>query len=355
MPDPRIVQAMEKYRAAVLRLEAESAGRLIEAYARIFSKLQTEIRALEADMAALGDNPTVAQVRQLERFKALLKQSAGEMDKYAAVLENEIEAGRARAIAQALQQSKALVQAALPDLPPAVVAQLLGSFNRLDPSAILNLVGALHEGPLKELLDTFGQKAALKLGQVILEGVALGYNPNKVARAMSDILGGNLTRALTIARTEMLRAYRTANLANYAANGGVVKAWRWSATRSAQSPCCLACLALDGQEFPLDQGFMQAHPNCRCAPEPVTLTYKDLGFDVVEAGPPRVDGKAWFETLSESEQEKFFSKAAWRAFKDGAVDLDDFIGKRTSQDWGDAYIEKSLLDILGAGAAQFYN
>lgn len=353
MPDPRIVQAMEKYRAAVLRLEAESAGRLIEAYARIFSKLQTELRALEADIAALGDNPTVAQVRQLERFKALLKQSAGEMDKYAAVLENEIEAGRARAIAQALQQSKALVQAALPDLPPAVVAELLGSFNRLDPNAIMNLVGALHEGPLKELLDTFGQKAALKLGQVILEGVALGYNPNKVARAMSDILGGNLTRALTISRTEMLRAYRTANLANYAANSGIVKSWRWSCAKSDRT--CLACLALDGREFPVTQGFMEAHPNCRCTPEPVTVTYKDLGFDVAEAGPPRVSGAEWFETLSESEQEKFFSKAAWRAFKDGAVDLDDFIGKRTSQDWGDAYIEKSLLDILGAGAAQFYN
>lgn len=352
MPDPRIVQAMEKYRAAVLRLEAESAGRLIEAYARIFSKLQTEIRALEADMAALGDNPTVAQVRQLERFKALLKQSAGEMDKYAAVLENEIEAGRARAIAQALQQSKALVQAALPDLPPAVVAQLLGSFNRLDPSAILNLVGALHEGPLKELLDTFGQKAALKLGQVILEGVALGYNPNKVARAMSDILGGNLTRALTISRTEMLRSFRVASLSNYAANSEIVKGWKWSAAKSKDT--CLACLALDGQEFPLSQGFMPSHPNCRCAPEPITVSYKDLGFDVEEAGPERTNGKEWFSSLPENEQRGFFSKAAWRAFKDNAVSLDDFIGTRESKDWGYSYVEKSLRDILGKDAERYY-
>lgn len=103
----------------------------------------------------------------------------------------------------------------------------------------------------------------------------------------------------------------------------------------------------------MSQTFMPAHPNCRCAPEPVTVTYRDLGLDVDEVGPPRVAGKDWFGTLAQAEQRKFFSKAGWRAYQAGAVTLDDFIGVRPSKDWGDSYVEKSLKDILGSEAGKW--
>lgn len=351
MPDPKIVAAMDKYRNALLKADAAAATRLVNAYGRIFAKLQNDIRALEADIADLGDNPTRGQIVRLERYKALLEQTASEMDRYATILGNEVDANRALAIQNALGNNRALVQAALPNLPPAAQAQILAGFNRLNPAAIESILGALTDSPLSRLLENFGGRAAQDISNAILEGVALGYNPRKVAARIADVLGGNLTRSLTIARTETLRAYRTAALANYRSNSAVVKGWKWNSTKD--NVCCLACLALDGQTFSLDKNFMPAHPNCRCAPEPVTVSYKDLGLDVPDLE-PRTTATDWFNGLPETEQRQFFTAAAWRAYQDGAVGLTDFIGLQKSKDWGDAYVERSLKDILGNDANKYY-
>lgn len=353
MPDPQVYAAINKFRAALLTAESASAERLVNAYGNIFTKLQTDIRALEADIKELGDNPTRGQVVRLERYKALLTQTTEQMDRYAVVLENEVGTLRAKAIDDALNQSKSLVQAALPNLPPQVRATIMSSFNRLNPDAIEMLLGALQQGsPLTKLLDSYGADAASQISDVILQGVALGYNPTKVAARITQMMGGNLTRALTISRTEMLRAYRTANIANYQANSDVVKGWKWSAARD--SVTCLACLALDGQQFDISESFMPSHPNCRCSPTPVTVTYKDLGLDVPEQS-PRQTGQEWFNTLPDSQKQDYFSKGAWKAYQAGAVNLDDFVGQSESKAWGPAYVEKSLKEILGDGANQYYN
>lgn len=352
MPDASVYAAINKFRNGLIKAESASAERLVNAYASIFKKLQGDIRALEADIADLGEHPTRGQVVKLERYKALLTQTVEQMDRYAITLETEVSLLRQQAIQDALKQNKSLVQAALPTLPPKVNAQILASFNRLNPQAIETLLGALaKDSPLTKLLNHYGIDAASQISDVILQGVALGYNPTKVAARISQMMGMNLTRALTIARTEQLRAYRTANLSNYAANSDVVKGWKWSAAFDKNT--CLACLALDGQEFPLSQTFMQSHPNCRCAPTPITVTYKDLGLDVPDSA-PRQTAMEWFDELSEGEQKGFFSKAGWNAYQKGAVSIEDFVGKQQSKVWGDAFIERSLKDVLGADAQQYY-
>lgn len=353
MPEPQVYQAINKFRGALIKAEAASAERLVNAYAGIFRKLNNDLRALEADILEMGDAASVGKVKRLERYKALVTQTGEQMTKYAAMLESEVATLQAQAIQDALNQNRTLVQAALPNLPPTVRAQILTNFNRLNPQAIETLLGALgKDSPLTALLNTFGDVAAGQISDAILQGVALGYHPTKVAAQIVANMGMNLTRALTIARTEQLRAYRTANLANYAANSDVVKGWKWSATFDKRT--CLACMVLDGQAFPLSQSFMPSHPNCRCAPTPRTITYKDMGLDVPES-PARQTASEWFKTLPEAQQATFFSKAGWRAYKAGAVSLEDFVGTQKSNIWGDSFVERSLKDILGANAQKFYN
>ncbi len=261
MPQPAIYVSIQRFKNSLLAAEAESAGRLVNSYGRIYRGLSDQVRALEADIADLGDKPTRGQVVRLDRYKSLLGQTADEMDRYGAVLDHEVSGLRARAIADATAQSQTLVRLALPDLPPSVAKRLLAQFNRLPTEAVETMLGALaKDSPLAALLADYGDAAALDLGNTILDGVALGYNPKKIAAQMQRAMGGNLTRALTISRTETLRAYRTASLANYAANSDVVKGWRWMATKGTNPPPCLACLALDGREFKGEQ-FFQAHPN----------------------------------------------------------------------------------------------
>ena len=227
MPEPAVQAAITKFRSALLKAESASSERLVNAYASIFSKLQTDIRLLEADILEMGDEATTAKVRKLERYQELLQQTVTQMDKYAVLLESEVSTLQQQAIESALNQNKALIQAALPNLPKSVQASILSSFNRLNPEAIEALLGALSkDSPLTKLLNSFGTDAAAQISDAILQGVALGYNPKKVAATIVQNMGLNLTRALTIARTEQLRAYRTANISNYQANSDVVKGWK---------------------------------------------------------------------------------------------------------------------------------
>ncbi len=78
----------------------------------------------------------------------------------------------------------------------------------------------------------------------------------------------------------------------------------------------------------------------------MTVSYRDLGLNVDDA-PMRETARDWFATLPEAQQQTFFSKVAWDAYKAGDVTLDDFIGVSHSDDWGNAFIEKSLKAILG--------
>jgi hypothetical protein len=77
----------------------------------------------------------------------------------------------------------------------------------------------------------------------------------------------------------------------------------------------------------------------------VTVSYADLGLHVADA-PMRETGREWFATLDATEQKKFFSAEAWKAYQAGDVTLDDFIGVHKSKAWGDAYVERSLSAIL---------
>jgi len=52
-------------------------------------------------------------------------------------------------------------------------------------------------------------------------------------------------------------------------------------------------------------------------------------------------------------QDRNLGPAALRAYKSGAVSLDDFVGVEKSVDWGLTRYTRSLTEILGDRAAQF--
>lgn len=346
--EPLIVQSVNRFRAALLAAERESATRLVQSYGTIYERLQTLIRALEADITDLGEAATPGRVAKLARYKELMRQTAAEMDRFAVILENEVTQMRVLAARQATEQAASLMQMALPSMPDAARASIAAKFNRLPVEAVMNMLGQTAAGsPLTAIFEGYGAQAAQAMSEALLEGIALGYNPRKVAAMILQSLGGDLTRALAISRTEVMRAYRAATLASYRANSDVVKGWIWTVTKDTDPPPCLACLALDGQEFPLTEEFMPSHVNCRCSPRPRTITYREMGIDADDPPDGYETAAQWFESLPEIEQQKFFGKAAWEAYKNGEVKLTDFIGVQESAVWGKAYVERSLKDILG--------
>lgn len=67
------------------------------------------------------------------------------------------------------------------------------------------------------------------------------------------------------------------------ANSDIVKGWKWSSV--VENRTCVQCLSLDSADiiYKIDEGpEMPAHPRCRCFPELITKTFRELGVDVDE-------------------------------------------------------------------------
>src|SRR5690606_14899995 len=102
------------------------------------------------------------------------------------------------------------------------VQGVTAGFNRLPVEAVELMAGLAGNGsPLRQLLAQSWPLAADGLTNELVTGMALGYNPRKVARLMAQGATGSLDRMMVIARTEQLRVYRTANVSSYRASGVV--------------------------------------------------------------------------------------------------------------------------------------
>lgn len=79
-------------------------------------------------------------------------------------------------------------------------------------------------------------------------------------------------------------------------------------TRMLSPPSCSRCVVLAGKFYRWNTGF-QRHPRCDCRHIPTTED---------RAGDTRTDPKAYFHSLTRSEQDKVFTAAGAQAIRDGA-------------------------------------
>lgn len=250
----------------------------------------------------------------------------------------------------------ALTRQALSPVQATMLGMHLG-LGRPNPDAIARLIGRASNGqPLATLFQGFGAEAASAARKALLTGVALGQNPRAITTALMQALGISRNRALAIARTEMLGAYRDAALESYNANSDVVSGWIWSADQSANT--CAACLFMDGSFHTLDEG-MDSHVQCRCAMEPATRSWGDilgpLGFSdediadipetsaLVNRGPSGAD---WFAEQGADVQRNILgSQAAYDAYQKGDVTLGDFVGHTHDAQWGTSIVQRSWKQV----------
>lgn len=150
-------------------------------------------------------------------------------------------------------------------------------------------------------------------------------------------------RAVTVARTETLRAYREGNRASYQASG-VVAGWRWLATLTTRS--CAFCWSMHGSVHPLNAP-MATHPRCRCTSVPV-LKAAFGGDEPTQTGPDV------FAELDAAQQRAVLGGAKYRAYSAGAITLEDLAGTKRTREWGRVGYEKSLTAAVGADDARRY-
>lgn len=379
-----IEQLSAAFRLRLLRKERKAASEMVRAYHSAWLRVRKKLDLLEKERQRLlksGEPIPESWFYYNTHYQNLLKQIGDELGKYAAFAEDSVAKQQAEAIRIGLQDAEALALLSLGEIPAGINISWL----KLNTRAVETMVGMNQPGsPLHTLFSSFGDEG-LRLAQVALQdALILGQGARSVARALRDALGVSLTRALTIARTEVLRAYRTATIASYKENRHIVKGWRWMATLDGRT--CASCYAMHGQVFYFDgdpeSKEFATHQNCRCTLVSETLSWKEIGerygIDLSELDEREVEtmesllakgysedqakqylmrnltGEQAFALLDEKTQQDILGKAKFLAWKDGKFEFADLSAKTYDPIWGAGRKTASLTELLGWEEAKRY-
>jgi hypothetical protein len=210
-------------------------------------------------------------------------------------------------------------------------------FDLLPVEAVETMIGYAGDGtPLSKLLQSKYVETAMDISAELIKSTALGINPRDTARSMLDMMAGNLQHALVVARTEQLRAYREASRQQMIASGVVDGYIR----RCALNPLtCVACLALDGTEYPTDT-LMEVHPNDRCFMQPKVKDLKPI---------EQMSGEAWFGQQTEDVQRGILGNSYFDAWKSGKFEFRQ-LARTTEHDvWGATVRVTPLSELIPTG------
>lgn len=312
-----IHEIASRYRRRLAQREAAAEAGLIRAYGQVWDAVWDDVARLAAELeeAFLDDRPLATwRVREYERGRILLRQIEAEVGQiaegYGATLT------RLQAEAVVLGRGATLAMLA---------AGGLGDLVALPSAALVDLVGRLSDGsPLRALLDELGPDAAWRVERALVEGVGRGIGPREVARQMRDALGGNMARALTISRTEVVGSYRRASHRQAEQHRDLLEGWVWLAAIDAFDPPCVVCLAMHGTWHTMEEA-LHSHPNCRC-----TQAFMPRGSEV-DLG---ADGLEWFDGQDDDTRLAILGPTALAAWQDGLVGLPDFVLPTRHPQWG---------------------
>jgi SPP1 gp7 family putative phage head morphogenesis protein len=334
------------YRKRLLAQEASAQLALEMHYASTLRTIQPRLDNLYRqiqDKQARGEAVPPSWLYEERRLKAIKQLVSGQVDQFGVLALAKTGEMQRLAVALGTESAQALLQATVP-------AGISWSFGVPSASAIASLIGATQAGsPLARLFSGFGLEAAKNVERSLITGLTLGWNPRQIAPLVERALGVPRWRALTIARTEMLRAYKDAALENYRANSDVCDKWIWHASLSPRT--CASCIAMHGTEHPLSED-LNGHPCCRCARVPKTKSWDDilgpLGIDtsgIRDTRPAIRDGSEWFDKQDESTQRKILgSNAAYDLYSSG-TSLSDFVGINHDKEWGTSVYQKPAKEV----------
>jgi len=359
MPEGEIYETIERFRRDLLRRERRAAGEIVRTYGEAWKRIRAELERLHTEyeaMTARGEEPGPDWIYQYNRARAFRNQVLRELQTFAQYAENKVREEQIEAIRMAEEQAERLTRLALGTPPHGLEI----NWNRIDRYAVETILGMTQvDTPLHRLLLSISNEGAQAAEDALVQGMLLGQNPRQVAREMRKVLGTTLSRALTIARTETLRAHRETTRASYQANNDIVKGWIWHAAIN-NPRTCAACWAMHGTVHRVDE-ILDDHPNSRCGMVPISKSWAEIGkqygidlSDIPDTNPEIEPGISLFEKLSPEQQIKILGPAKYAAWKDGKFTLSDLVGRRRSREWGTHRYEKSLVQLLGAEKAKGY-
>lgn len=339
MAESKVVQIVRSYRAEIDKNERTVLSELGERWLLVQREIENDLYALAAQAVNKRDDgyPTSqATIYSLDRYQHMLEQSKYQIDRYNQSAEKTIESAE-----------KENIQIGLSSANDAIGALGISvDWNRLNVEAFESMVGITSAGsPLSDLLSADYGDAVRGISNALTSGITLGKPAKTIADEMMNGATIGFDRSLLIARTEINRAYRTANIEQYR-RSGVVAGFR----RLVYKPtACLACLMMDGDFYTLDQELWD-HPAGKCTSVPCLSKDDPIDWQT---------GREWFLEQDSEYQKDLMGLSRFAAWKEDKINLTDLVHLKHNDIWGPAPAVRTLAEVgvtkAGTDRKIYYN
>jgi hypothetical protein len=240
MPKSDLERALAEFRSELLQRERAAASVMVRTYGQAWQRLKAQLDSLDTEYQAAksrGEQPGPGWIYEYNRARAFRDQVERELNWFAQYAEQSTRTQMQAAIAAAQEHAERLTRAALGRLPPGVVIP----WNRISTAAVEQMVALTQpDSPLHKLLLSISAEGTQAAEDALINGLLMGFSPRKTAPLLRKALGVPLSRALTISRTETLRAYRESSRESYRANSDIVQGWVWHSACDART--CAMCV-----------------------------------------------------------------------------------------------------------------
>lgn len=343
--DDETIRLARKLRVTIDAQVDATVRDLVRAWARAWDEIHAAWADAMMDLAVASTDgrwPSLTLIARSERAQRALAVATEEIASLAEFAGVTITDRLGKVVTDTPEWQARIIASQLP-AEAGTTAELVARFNRVDQQAL----GAIVERTTEQITAStyrLGSVAQDAMRRVLVRGIAVGDNPRKAAAEMvrraEGTFNGGLTRALTIARTEMLDAHRSAAAASHFANENVLAGWQWLAQLDTRT--CPSCWAQHGNRYDLDVMGPMDHQQGRCARLPITRTWRELGFDIDE--PPSIipDARAVFDGLPQADRLAIMGPARLQALDDGLIDLGDLSQRRSTSGWRDSFAPTPL-------------
>lgn len=345
----RTLRISEQLRVVLDRQVDRTVIALVQSWARAWEQVAPEWEAAVEVLVAASSSGSwpnrlqIARAEQAQRALQVVTQQIIELADFTGV--TVVATTRQVAGEVALWHAR-LIASQMPD-EAGTTAEIVARFNRVDPYAISAIVERTVEQieswkrPL-EAASTEAMRAAL------VRGVALGNNPKVAARRMMRLsekrFNGGLTRAMVLARTEIVDAQRSAAAAHHFEHSDVLTGWQWVSKLDARS--CVSCWARHGTIHDLQTPGPHDHQQGRCIRVPVTKSWRDLGFRDVEEPPSLLpDAEAKFASMTREQKLALLGPVRLKALESGALAWADLSVNRRNDGWRDSWVPIPVGDV----------
>jgi SPP1 gp7 family putative phage head morphogenesis protein len=342
-------ELIQRQRAELMKVESNGASAITQTYKRVEDRLAVNLALLISDIEAARDAKVEVRPNWLltqHRYQQLLAELQEETLAFIHRAITTVTGMQESAVERAPKDAEDLTVKALGPGPEAAVAQVRQNFGRLPGRQLERLVGFAGDGkPLGDLLSELGPEQSQAAKDSLAYGVATGQSPRVIASDVATKTGMAKARALTIARTEMLRPYREVAHERFQASQ-VVTGWTWLAVLDART--CPVCAAMNGTEHSDDES-LDTHPNCRCSAAPRTRSWADLGFaGIPDTRPPVLTPEQRFAALPEGDRLAILGARRLNAYNAGKITLAEMVRVTESKRWGPGR-RAATLSELGVG------